>query len=80
MKLMKLKKTYYVSIVALGMILLLAALYFITYTPDKSGFTSNEPKVTVASDTGSSIAMDTSYKSQGGNSGTRFTIFKGPRI
>ena len=49
--------------------------YFITYTPDKSGLTQNQQEVTVASDTGSSIAMDTSYKSQGGNSGTRFTIF-----
>mgnify|MGYP001423812036 FL=1 len=49
--------------------------YFITYTPDKNGLTQNQQEVTVASDTGSSIAMDTSYKSQGGNSGTRFTIF-----
>ena len=49
--------------------------YFITYTPDKSGLTQNQQEITVASDTGSSIAMDTSYKSQGGNSGTRFTIF-----
>ena len=49
--------------------------YFITYTPDKSGLTQNQQEVTVASDTGSSITMDTSYKSQGGNSGTRFTIF-----
>ena len=48
--------------------------YFITYTPDKSGSTLDKPIVTVASDTGSSIAMDTSYKSQS-NSGTRFTIF-----
>ena len=49
--------------------------YFITYTPDKNGLTQNQQEVTVASDTGSSIAMDTSYKSQGGKSGTRFTIF-----
>ena len=41
----------------------------------KNRLTQNQQEVTVASDTGSSITMDTSYKSQGGNSGTRFTIF-----
>ena len=51
--------------------------FFITYTPDKDGDTSDDAKreKSVAASTGSSITEGTSYKSSGTNTGTHYTIF-----
>jgi len=51
--------------------------YFITYTPDKDGNTSDDVKreKSVTASTGSSIAEGTSYKTSGTNMGTHYTIF-----
>jgi hypothetical protein len=51
--------------------------YFITYTPDQNGDTSDDAKreKTVAGTTGSSVAERTSYKSGGTSTGTHYTIF-----
>ena len=51
--------------------------FFITYTPDKDGDTSDNAKreKTVAGTTGSSVAERTSYKSGGTSTGTHYTIF-----
>ena len=49
--------------------------YFITYTPDKDGKTTDPIEKTLATSEGASITESTSYKSTGTDTGTLYTIY-----
>ena len=49
--------------------------YFITYTPDKDGKTTDPIEKTLATSEGTGITVGTSYKSAGTDKGTLYTIY-----
>ena len=49
--------------------------YFITYTPDKDGKTTDPIEKTLAISEGTGITVGTSYKSAGTDKGTLYTIY-----
>ena len=49
--------------------------YFITYTPDKDGKTTDPIEKTLATSEGTDVTVGTSYKSAGTDKGTLYTIY-----